>query len=49
MKICVTGTACQGKTTYISDFLKNWTMYKTPEKTYRDAIKENNLMLKSIE
>jgi predicted ATPase len=43
MKICVIGTACQGKTTYISDFLKNWTMYKTPEKSYRDIIKEKKL------
>jgi predicted ATPase len=43
MKICVTGTACQGKSTYVSDFLKNWSMYKTTEKTYRDIIKEKNL------
>jgi len=43
MKICVTGTACQGKSTYISDFLKNWPMYKTTEKSYRDIIKEKNL------
>jgi len=45
MKICVTGTACQGKSTYISDFLKNWSMYKTPEKSYRDIIKEQNLII----
>jgi len=45
MKICVTGTACQGKTTYISDFLKNWPMYKTTEKTYSDIIKEKNLTI----
>jgi predicted ATPase len=45
MKISVTGTACQGKSTYISDFLKNWSMYKTPEKSYRDVIKEKNLTI----
>jgi predicted ATPase len=43
MKICVSGTACQGKSTYIKDFLKKWPSYKTPEKTYRDLIKDKNL------
>lgn len=43
MKICVTGTACQGKSTYISDFIKNWPMYKTSEKSYRDVVKEKKL------
>jgi len=45
MKICVTGTACQGKSTYVSDFLKNWNMYKTSEKSYRDIVKEKNLSI----
>jgi predicted ATPase len=43
MKIAVSGTHCQGKSTYIKDFLKTWTNYKTPEKSYRDYIKEQNL------
>ncbi len=43
MKIAVSGTHCQGKSTYIRDFLKTWTNYKTPEKSYRDYIKEQNL------
>jgi predicted ATPase len=43
MKIAVIGTQCIGKTTYLNDFLKKWPMYKTPEKTYRDVIKEKNL------
>ena len=43
MKLCVSGTSCQGKSTYIKDFIKNWPNYKTPEKTYRDFIKEKNL------
>jgi predicted ATPase len=45
MKLCVVGTACQGKSTYISDFLKNWNMYKTTEKSYRDIIKEKKLSI----
>jgi predicted ATPase len=43
MKIAVVGTQCIGKSTYINDFLKKWPMYSTPEKTYRDIIKEKNL------
>ena len=43
MRIAVSGTACQGKTTFIKDFIKEWPMYSTPEKTYRDFISENNL------
>jgi predicted ATPase len=43
MKIAVVGTQCVGKSTYIKDFLKKWPMYKTPEKSYRDIIKEKNL------
>jgi hypothetical protein len=34
-----------GKSTYIQDFLKEWPMYKTPEKTYRDVIKEKGLVI----
>lgn len=45
MKIAVVGTACQGKSTYIKDFLTQWPMYKTPEKSYRDVIKEKNLII----
>ena len=43
MRIAVSGTACQGKTTFIKYFIKEWPMYSTPEKTYRDFISENNL------
>lgn len=45
MKICVTAAQGLGKTTYIQDFLKEWPMYKTPEKTYRDTIKEKGLVI----
>ena len=43
MKICAIGTQNIGKTTYIEDFVKEWPMYTTPEKTYRDIIKEKGL------
>tara|TARA_R110002051_G_scaffold304082_1_gene373260 strand:- start:3845 stop:4603 length:759 start_codon:yes stop_codon:yes gene_type:complete len=43
MRIAISGSACQGKTTLIKDFLEQWPSYTTPEKTYRDIIKENDL------
>ena len=43
MKIAVSGSFNMGKSTFIKDFLKNWPMYKTPQKSYREIIKENNL------
>lgn len=45
MKIICCGTQNIGKSTYIKDFLKEWPMYKTPEKTYRDVIKEKGLVI----
>ena len=38
MKIAVVGTQCIGKSTFIKDFLNKWSMYKTPDESYR---KEN--------
>jgi len=43
MRISISGAACTGKTTLLNAFLNRWPMYKTPNKTYRDVIKENNL------
>jgi GTPase SAR1 family protein len=43
MKIAVIGTQNVGKTTYVNDFLIKWPMYKKPETTYRDMIKQKNL------
>ena len=46
MKIGVIGTACIGKSTFIQDFIANWSMYKLCEKPrYSDIIKEKNLSL----
>ena len=41
--ISVSGTQGIGKTTFIEDFIANWPMYRTLDKTYRDVIKENGL------
>ncbi len=43
MRIAISGTACQGKTTLLKDFLDQWPSYTTSKKTYRDIIKDNNL------
>ena len=43
MRIAISGTSCQGKSTLIKDFLEEWTNYKTITKTYRDIISEQGL------
>ena len=43
MRIAISGTGCQGKTTLIKDFLDQWPSYTTSKKTYRDIIEDNNL------
>lgn len=40
MRISISGTANTGKSTLIQNFLEVWTQYSTPEKTYRDIIKD---------
>jgi hypothetical protein len=42
-KIAIVGTACQGKTTLIKDMMERWPQLTTPEKTYRDIVKEKKL------
>jgi predicted ATPase len=44
MRISISGPTNSGKTTLVEAFLKKWPMYKTPQKTYRDIIKDNNLL-----
>ena len=43
MRISISGTACTGKSTLIRNILAVWPNYKTPEKTYRDIIEEEEL------
>lgn len=45
MKVVVMGAQNVGKSTLVDQFIKEWPMYKRPEKTYRDTIKEKNLNL----
>jgi hypothetical protein len=42
-KIGVIGTQCVGKSTLIRDMKERWPMLESPERTYRDLIKEKNL------
>jgi GTPase SAR1 family protein len=45
VKIALIGAQATGKSTLIEEFIKQWPMYKRPEKTYRDFIKEQNIQL----
>jgi thymidylate kinase len=45
LRIAFIGAQGVGKSTLIGELLKQWPMYKKPEKSYRDIIKEKNLTL----
>lgn len=45
MKIAFIGPHASGKTTLIEGFLKQWPMYKRPEKSYRDIVAEQKIPL----
>ncbi len=40
MRIAIIGPQNTGKSTFIADFIKTYTNYTTPDKTYRDIVKE---------
>ena len=42
MRISISGTISQGKTTLVNDFIRAWPNYKTPDSSYRDILKEKN-------
>jgi predicted ATPase len=42
MRIAISGTSCMGKSTLISDFLKEWPSYSTTKTSYREVLKEKN-------
>lgn len=42
MRLCVSGTGSQGKSTFIEDFIKEWPKYSTPENTYRSFVKNKH-------
>jgi len=43
MRIAVIGSACQGKTTLINDFLKNWPGYSRSNESYRKLLKKEKI------
>lgn len=43
MRIAISGTGNQGKSTLIKDFLKEWPNFKTESETYREKITSENL------
>lgn len=45
MRIAIIGSACQGKTTFVNDFLKNWPTYKRSKESYRDLVKKEKLKI----
>jgi len=45
MRIAISGSACQGKSTLIDDIIKKWPMYKRSEESYRKIIKDEIIPL----
>lgn len=45
MRIAISGSACQGKSTLVNDIINRWPMYKRSTESYRAYIKENNIKL----
>lgn len=43
MRIAISGPANTGKTTLLKSFLHTWDGYETPEKTYRNILKDEDL------
>ena len=43
MRIAISGSACQGKSTLVDDFIKNWPTYKRSNESYRALIKEQHI------
>lgn len=45
MRIAISGAACQGKTTLVNDFLRNWPNYTRSKESYRKIVKEEKLKI----
>jgi hypothetical protein len=45
MRIAISGSACQGKSTLIDDIIKKWPMYKRSDESYRKIIKSEAIPL----
>lgn len=48
MRIAVIGPQNTGKSTFVEDFLKEFSHYKTTNKTYRDVVREKNLKINQL-
>lgn len=48
MRIAVIGPQNTGKSTFVGDFMKEFSHYKTQEKTYRDVIEEKGLEVNQL-
>lgn len=45
MRIAISGSACQGKSTLVNDILKNWPSYKRSDESYRKLLKEQKVKI----
>lgn len=45
MRIAMMGAQCTGKTTFVKDFIENWSMYSFPSSKYTDLKKTSNIVL----
>jgi hypothetical protein len=45
MRIAISGSACQGKSTLIDDMIKTWPMYTRSAESYRKAIQDEGIPL----
>lgn len=43
MRIAISGTGCQGKSTLVKDIISRWPMFNLESETYRDLITRENL------
>lgn len=45
MRIAISGSACQGKSTLVNDIITTWPMYKRSHESYRTYIKNNDVKI----
>ena len=43
MRLAISGSGCQGKSTLVKDFLSEWSIYTPESETYREIIKKEKL------
>jgi hypothetical protein len=48
MRIAISGAACQGKSTLVDDFIKNWPNYKRSGESYRKLLKKEKLKINKL-